>query len=67
VRPTKRAFYEAEPDSPFYLHRKLSDEDIPEIMKDYMISEDNIRDIIRSRDELSASDNDGISYKIMKA
>jgi hypothetical protein len=66
-KPTERAFYEAEPDSPFYLHRKLPDENVLEAMKDYMLSEDNIRDVIMSRDKLSASGNDGISYRIMKA
>jgi hypothetical protein len=45
----------------------LPDEDIPEAMKDCMPSEDNIRDVIRSRDELSACGNDRISYRIMKA
>jgi hypothetical protein len=30
----ERAFVEAQPDSPFDLHRKLPDEDIPEAMKD---------------------------------
>jgi hypothetical protein len=32
-----------------------------------MLSEDNIRDVIRSRDDLSACGNDGINYQIMKA
>jgi hypothetical protein len=65
--PTERVFYEAEPDSPFYLHRKFPDEKVSEAMKDFLLSENNIRDVIRSRDELSASDNDRISYRIMKA
>jgi hypothetical protein len=37
----ERAFFQAEPDSPFYLHRKLPDEDVPETMKDYLRSEAN--------------------------
>jgi hypothetical protein len=66
VGPAKRAFYEAEPDSPFYLYRKSPHENVPEAMKDYMRSEDNIRDVTRSRDELSASGNNGINCRIMK-
>jgi hypothetical protein len=65
--PTKKAFAQAEPDSPFYLHCKLPDEDIPEAMKNYMLSEDNIRDVIRSRDEVDPAGSDRISYRIMKA
>jgi hypothetical protein len=63
---TERAFFEAESDSPFYLHRKLADENVPKATKDYMLSEDNIRNVIQLRDELSACGNDGISYRIMK-
>jgi hypothetical protein len=65
--PTKQAFYEADENSPFYLRRKLPEEDVPEAIMDYMLSEDNIRDVIRSRDDLSACGNDGINYQIMKA
>jgi hypothetical protein len=57
----EKAGSEAEPDSPFYLHWKLPHEDVPEAKKDEMLSDDNIRDIIRSRDGLSASGNDGIN------
>jgi hypothetical protein len=67
VGQTERAFYEAERDSPFYLHRKLPDEDGPEAMIDYVLPEANIRDVIRSRDKLSATGSDGMSHKIMKA
>jgi hypothetical protein len=63
----EQAFYEAEPDSQFHLNRKLPDEDIPEDVMKYMLSGDNIRVVLRSRDDLSACGNDGISYKIMKA
>jgi hypothetical protein len=45
----------------------LPDEDVSEALKDYFLSEDSIRDVIRSRDELSASDKEGIRYRIMKA
>jgi hypothetical protein len=33
----KMAFYETEPGSPFYLYRKLLDEDVPEAMKNYIV------------------------------
>jgi hypothetical protein len=45
----------------------LPDEDAPEAMKDYMPSEDNIQDVIRSRDELTTSGNDRINSRSMKA
>jgi hypothetical protein len=45
----------------------LPDADVPKAMKDCLISEDNIWDVIRLWDELSACDDDGISYNIMKA
>jgi hypothetical protein len=64
---TERIFYQTELDSPFSLHCKLPDKNVIKAMKDSTRAEDNIRDIIRSRDELSASGNDGISHKIMKA
>jgi hypothetical protein len=67
VGPTARAFYEAEPDMPFYLHRPLPDEDVLKAVKDYVLSEHNIRDVIWSRDEWSASGDDGISDRILKA
>jgi hypothetical protein len=64
---TERIFYQAELDSPFSLHYKLLDENVIEAMKDSTLAENNIRDVIRSRDELSASGNDGVSHKITKA
>jgi hypothetical protein len=65
--PMQKAFIEAETNSSFYLHRKLPDENVSEALNDYMLSEHNMRDVIRSRDELNAYGNDGISYRIMKA
>jgi hypothetical protein len=62
----ERAFFEAESDSLSYLHRQLPDENVPEATKDYILSEEKIRDAIRSEDELSACSNHGISNRIMK-
>jgi hypothetical protein len=67
LRQTEKAFFEAEPNSLFYLHRKLPDADAREAMKDYMLSQENIRDVIRLPDELSACGNDGITSRVMKA
>jgi hypothetical protein len=65
--PPKQVFFKAEQDSPFHLNKKLPDKDVPEDMMEYILSEDNIRAVIRSRDDLNACGNDGISYRIMKA
>jgi hypothetical protein len=64
--PSKQAFFEAGQDSPFYLHKKLPDENVREDMMEHMLSDDNIRAVIRSRDDLSVCGNDGINYRIMK-
>jgi hypothetical protein len=62
-----QAFSVAGQDSPFHLYKKLSDEGIPEDMMEYTLSDDNIRAVIRSRDDRNACGNDRISYRIMKA
>jgi hypothetical protein len=64
---SKQAFFEAEQDSPFHLHKKLPNEDVREDMIEYMLSDDKIRAVIRSRGDLSACGNDGISDRILKA
>jgi hypothetical protein len=66
-RPPREAFFEAEENFEFFLYRKLPDDNVPEEMRDYLFSDDNIRDVIRSRDDLSACGNDGIRYQIVKA
>jgi hypothetical protein len=66
-RPPRQTFFEADENTKFFLHRKLPDDDIPKKMMEYMLSDDNIRDVIRSCDDLSARGNDGISYQIVKA
>jgi hypothetical protein len=65
--PPQQAFFEAKENSEFFFHRKLPDDDVPEEIMNYMLSDDNVRDVIRSRDDLSARGNDGISYQIVKA
>jgi hypothetical protein len=62
----KEVFFEADEESQFHVFRKLPNDNIPEEMMEYMLSDDNILAVIRSRDDLSACGNDGISYKIMK-
>jgi hypothetical protein len=63
----KQAFFETEQGSPFHLDKKLLVEDVPEEMMEYMLSADNIRAVTRSRHDLNAYGNDGISSKIRKA
>jgi hypothetical protein len=65
--PPKEEFFEADEQSQFHIFKKLPDDNVPEEMMEYMLSDDNIRAVIRSRDDLSACGNDGISYRIMKA
>jgi hypothetical protein len=36
-------------------------------MEEFMLDEKNIAEVIKSREDLSASGVDGISYRIMKA
>jgi uncharacterized C2H2 Zn-finger protein len=64
--PPSESFIEAEPESEFFLEKilpgRISDE-----MELYMLNEDHIAEVIQSRDDLSASGIDGISYRIFKA
>jgi hypothetical protein len=63
----QQAFFEARENSKFSLIQKLPEDNAPRAIMNYMLSDDNIRDIIRLRDNLSAYVNDGISYKTVKA
>jgi hypothetical protein len=36
-------------------------------MMEFIVSEKNIREVIRSRQDMSATGNDGIGYRIIKA
>jgi hypothetical protein len=49
------------------LTQKLPDDDAPQAIIDYMLSDDNIRDVIRLRDGFSVCGNDRISYRTVKA
>jgi hypothetical protein len=66
VRPPQKTICEAEDSSEFFLSRKLADDTLLKEMTDVTLSDENIRDFIRSRDELSACGNDGTSYRIVK-
>jgi hypothetical protein len=59
-------FEEAGPDSIFHLEPRLSEE-ASEEMEEYMTSEKHIAEVMNSRQELSASGVDEISYRIIKA
>jgi hypothetical protein len=54
VGTVAKALFEATENFKFLLRRKLPDDNVPEEMRDDMLSDDNIRDFIRSRDDLSA-------------
>jgi hypothetical protein len=49
------------------VNRKLPAEDLPEDMINCMLSGNNIRTLLRSRDDLNACRNDGFSYRTVKA
>jgi hypothetical protein len=51
---------------PFDVGKKPPDEDVFEQIMEYMLLANNIRAIIRSRDDLRACGNDSISDRIMK-
>jgi uncharacterized C2H2 Zn-finger protein len=59
-------FQEAGPDSIFHLEPRLPAEASAE-MEEYMTNEKHIAEVINSRQDLSASGVDGISYQIIKA
>jgi hypothetical protein len=58
-------FREAAPESEFYLEPKIEEAEGDE-MAIYMLDERNIDAVIKSRQDLSASGADGISYRIIK-
>jgi hypothetical protein len=59
-------FEEALPDSPLYLDPKIP-EDATETMKEFMLNEKNINDVIKSRSDIGAFGPDGIGNTIVKA
>jgi hypothetical protein len=64
--PPPEPFVEAEKDTPFFLEPRITEARMPLEMMTYMLKEENIRAVIRSRQDLSASGNDGISYRVIK-
>jgi hypothetical protein len=54
------------PDTDVYLDQKIPAEGSEE-MVEYMVEEKHIRDIINSRDDLSACGVDGVSSQLFKA
>jgi chaperonin cofactor prefoldin len=61
-----QAFFGAEQESLFHLDKKLSDEDSPEEMMEYMLSADNVQTVISSRDRVSTCRNHGVIDRIIK-
>jgi hypothetical protein len=55
----------AEEGSLFHLEPRITEQNEEE-MEGFMLSEKNIADVIKSREDLSASGVDGISYRVMK-
>jgi hypothetical protein len=57
-------FVEAEENSIFHLEVKIKERE--EEMETFMLDDKTMEEVIKSRDDLSASGVDGISYQIMK-
>jgi hypothetical protein len=64
--PPREDFEEALPNTDVYLDQKIPAEGSEEI-EEYMAEEKHIRDVINSRDNLSACGVDGVSYQLFKA
>jgi hypothetical protein len=58
-------FIEAEENTAFHLEPRITEREEEE-MEEFMLNEENIAEVIRSREDLSASGVDGISYRIIK-
>jgi hypothetical protein len=65
ARP-ENGFGEAQPGSPLFLEEILPREEESE-MKEFMLKKENIKNVIKSRQDLSACGPDGISYRIIKS
>jgi hypothetical protein len=65
--PPDKVFFEAEVGTLFDLEEKLPNQDVPEEMTNFMLSRDDIKAVLRSRDDISACGNDDINYRIIKA
>jgi hypothetical protein len=64
--PPREDFEEALPNTDVYLDQKIPAEGSEET-EEYMVEEKHIRDVINSRDDLSACGVDGVSYQLFKA
>jgi hypothetical protein len=64
--PPREDFEEALPDMDVYLDQKTPAEGSEE-MEEYMVDEKHIRDVINSRNDLSACGVDSVSYQLFKA
>jgi hypothetical protein len=64
--PPREDFEEALPNTDAYLDQKIPAEESEE-MEEYVVEEKHIRDVINSRDDLSACGVDGVSYQLFKA
>jgi hypothetical protein len=64
--PPMEDFEEALPGTDVCLDQRIPAEGSEE-MEEYMVEEKHIRDVINSRDDLSACGVDGVSYQLFKA
>jgi hypothetical protein len=64
--PPREDLAEALPNTDVYLDQKIPTEGSEE-MEEYTVEEKHIRDVIKSRDDLSACGVDGVSYQLFKA
>jgi hypothetical protein len=64
--PPRQGFQSADEGSIFFLERKIPEE-ASDLMLNYITNEANIKEVIQSRQDLSASGTDGIGNQILKA
>jgi hypothetical protein len=63
----KEDFRETRPDSQFFLELKITERDEGQgALESFMLNHENIKEMIRSREDLNARGVDRISYRIMK-
>jgi hypothetical protein len=62
----EQEFFEADSNSPFYLETNAN-EGMSDLLENFMLKEENIEEVIKSRNDLSASGPDGITYRMIKA
>jgi hypothetical protein len=64
ARP-EQDFIEANQGSRFHLEARITEKDDDELQR-FMLDEEKIAEVIKSRDDLSANGIDGISYRVIK-